>query len=634
MAKHSIRQSTVIQGSGPGSLSILKEGLSVVMPGLDSWYRKEAGISHSSSNAIPDMRYVQDIPEKCKLVDANLAEALNVEFFAYPPAQGADFATKRYSEHISASVFPTWTICYNCRSLGRMKKDEQRLPLCASCENKEGKKRRIVQVNFIIVCEDGHIDEFPWSPWVHKTLTPRCDESALIMESSGSGDLRGQRVTCTKCNAKRTLAGTNEASTGQEGADGDSDSQQGTYLSNQLTGGETKFLCAGSRPWLDDHEVCQRPVRLILRNATNLYYSNQVSSILIPRFTEKQDDLDNAIEKYYLQLDTQRFMVGDDFEELALFAEFTIGLEFRSFKRSEIAERLKQRFTPIAPNQSADESITIQSLEVREWNALRTPIEHEVLRIRTVGYSNEIDGVVNIHAVPTLTKTTTQTGFSRLMPRLIDLANGKKLLSRNWGGAKSRWLPAVRYVGEGIFIEFDQAKLQEWEQQPLFQSRIEKIESRLIDKNRANPDAPNTPRRVLLHTLAHLLIQQLVNDCGYIAAALMERIYVSNEMAGILIYTAAADTDGTMGGLVELARPDSMKTIFEKAVESAQWCSNDPVCMELGKAGQGIFGTNLAACHNCCLLPETACQHFNQGLDRATLVGDTTAETGSKGFFA
>jgi hypothetical protein len=220
------------------------------------------------------------------------------------------------------------------------------------------------------------------------------------------------------------------------------------------------------------------------------------------------------------------------------------------------------------------------------------------------------------------------------MPRLIDLANGKKLLSRNWGGAKSRWLPAVRYVGEGIFIEFDQAKLQEWEQQPLFQSRIEKIESRLIDKNRANPDAPNTPRRVLLHTLAHLLIQQLVNDCGYIAAALMERIYVSNEMAGILIYTAAADTDGTMGGLVELARPDSMKTIFEKAVESAQWCSNDPVCMELGKAGQGIFGTNLAACHNCCLLPETACQHFNQGLDRATLVGDTTAETGSKGFFA
>jgi hypothetical protein len=189
-------------------------------------------------------------------------------------------------------------------------------------------------------------------------------------------------------------------------------------------------------------------------------------------------------------------------------------------------------------------------------------------------------------------------------------------------------------VGEGIFIEFDEKKLAEWESQAGVQSRVAPIESRLIDKNRSNPDAPNDARRVLLHTISHLLIQQLVNDCGYIAASLMERIYVGEGMAGLLIYTAAADADGTMGGLVEMARPDAMKKVFEGAITAAQWCSNDPVCMELGKAGQGTFGTNLAACHNCCLLPETACQQFNQGLDRATLVGDTITEGGFVGFFS
>ncbi len=628
MAKHSIRQSTVIQGAGPGSLSILKEGLSVVMPGLDSWYKREAGIA-ASSNGIPDMRYVQDIPEKCKLVDPNLAEALNVEFFTYPPAQGADFKTKEYSEHISASVFPTWALCYNCRSLTRLKKDDQKLANCPNCEAKESKKRRVVQVNFIIVCEDGHIDEFPWLQWVHKTIAPTCSENSLIIESSGSGDLKGQRVTCKSCKATRTLAGTNEATSG----DADAEEERGTYLSNRLTEGGAKYLCTGARPWLDDHDVCANPVRLILRNATNLYYSNQVSSLLIPKITPKVDALDEAIEKHYLALSTEYFILGDDFDELAIFAYATIGLEFKNFKRPEIAERLAIRFGSGQIAEGNDEKVTIKSLETREWEALRTPIEHEVLRIREVGYSGQIEGVVNIHAVPTLTKTTAQTGFSRLMPRVLDLALGKKLMSKKWAGAKSRWLPAVRYVGEGIFIEFDEAKLVEWESQVGVQSRVAPIESRLIDKNRSNPDAPNDARRVLLHTISHLLIQQLVNDCGYIAASLMERIYVGEDMAGLLIYTAAADADGTMGGLVEMANPDAMKKVFEEAVTAAQWCSNDPVCMELGKAGQGTFGTNLAACHNCCLLPETACQQFNQGLDRATLVGDTTSEGGFTGFF-
>lgn len=59
-----------------------------------------------------------------------------------------------------------------------------------------------------------------------------------------------------------------------------------------------------------------------------------------------------------------------------------------------------------------------------------------------------------------------------------------------------------------------------------------------------------SPRFVLLHTFAHLLINQLVQDCGYGSASLRERIYSADgdrQMAGILIYTAAGDSEGTMG---------------------------------------------------------------------------------------
>lgn len=50
----------------------------------------------------------------------------------------------------------------------------------------------------------------------------------------------------------------------------------------------------------------------------------------------------------------------------------------------------------------------------------------------------------------------------------------------------------------------------------------------------------------MLRTLSHLLIRELALDCGYNAASIRERIYADalgdNPQAGILIYTAAADS--------------------------------------------------------------------------------------------
>jgi hypothetical protein len=131
-------------------------------------------------------------------------------------------------------------------------------------------------------------------------------------------------------------------------------------------------------------------------------------------------------------------------------------------------------------------------------------------------------------------------------------------------------------------------------------------------------------------------MNQLTFDCGYSSAALRERLYASSREgrneAGLLIYTAAGDAEGTMGGLVRMGKPGYLEEVLDTALAGARWCASDPVCMEIGStSGQGPDSCNLAACHSCCLVPETACEEFNRFLDRGLLVG--TIDEPDLGFF-
>jgi len=101
-------------------------------------------------------------------------------------------------------------------------------------------------------------------------------------------------------------------------------------------------------------------------------------------------------------------------------------------------------------------------------------------------------------------------------------------------------------------------------------------------------------------------------------------------MAGILIYTAAGDSEGTMGGLVKMGSPIELDRVVSRAIEKAKWCSVDPVCIE--SKGQGPDSCNLAACHSCALIPETSCEEQNRLLDRGVLIG--TLENPKSGFFS
>jgi hypothetical protein len=193
-------------------------------------------------------------------------------------------------------------------------------------------------------------------------------------------------------------------------------------------------------------------------------------------------------------------------------------------------------------------------------------------------------------------------------------------------------LPAIEVFGEGIYIELREQKITQWqtEHDIWLTSRLDdRFITRLSDVFHVLPPITGADRRwatkyLLVHSLAHILINQLVFECGYGTAALRERLYVSGDsqapMAGILIYTAAGDSEGTLGGLVRLGQPDRFGSIVRRALSRASWCSADPVCSE-NLGGQGSRLANLAACHACILLPETSCETINQGLDRAMVVG-------------
>jgi len=143
-----------------------------------------------------------------------------------------------------------------------------------------------------------------------------------------------------------------------------------------------------------------------------------------------------------------------------------------------------------------------------------------------------------------------------------------------------------------------------------------------------------SPKFILLHTFAHILINQFSYECGYGSSALRERIYCDSEfpdnaMNGILIYTASGDSEGSLGGLVRQGQPGNLENIVRNSLVTAQWCSFDPVCID--SPGQGPDSCNLAACHGCSLLPETSCEEGNRLLDRAMLIG--TPDTPDIGFF-
>ena len=227
-------------------------------------------------------------------------------------------------------------------------------------------------------------------------------------------------------------------------------------------------------------------------------------------------------------------------------------------------------------------------------------------------------------------------GFTRIDPAGAATDDGVSTTVAPIYRSRQDWLPAVEVRGEGVFIELDEAAVSAWEEEPgvqkLAHSMAEKFTQWEAERNSEPSPFPGA-RYVLLHTLAHTLIRQLSLDCGYSASSVRERIYSSIEparpMAGILLYTASADSEGSLGGLVDLGRPRRLPDLIRGALRSATRCSSDPLC---ANHKPDVHATiNGAACHACILASETSCETFNRFLDRSVLT--PTMATDSIAFF-
>jgi hypothetical protein len=222
-------------------------------------------------------------------------------------------------------------------------------------------------------------------------------------------------------------------------------------------------------------------------------------------------------------------------------------------------------------------------------------------------------------------------GFTRVVPAdNEDNASSSHVAQLSM--EKSTWLPAIEVLGEGIFMNLDEDRIGAWSDSDFVVGRVSALQ-KAADLRAAEHGGEAQiveAKSVLLHTAAHVLLNELSLDAGYPAASLRERLYRNKGQAGILIYTASADSAGSLGGLAAQADGIRLWNVLKSAIERAAWCSTDPVCIESTAAGKDA--QNLAACHACVLLPETSCEMANTSLDRALLVG--TPGSVSSGFFS
>jgi hypothetical protein len=204
------------------------------------------------------------------------------------------------------------------------------------------------------------------------------------------------------------------------------------------------------------------------------------------------------------------------------------------------------------------------------------------------------------------------------------------------------WLPAVEQFGEGLFIHFENEAIARWLISAGLAAQHDKLVAayghwaeRFGDKA---PDFPGEPY-ILLHSLSHALMAEIALECGYPASSLKERIYALRKerdggeftRCGILIYTASAGAQGSLGGLVATA--PRFASILRNALERIRICSNDPICADHEPDEKsGDRATHGAACHGCLLIAETSCEMRNLFLDRGLLVPTMAADGAA--FFA
>lgn len=577
---HDLRLSETITPFGVGAVvDVLGESL--IAPDTSWWDRKRA----------PEI--------SCE----RLAARLGVGVLRQAPAHSGRAA--KDTAHLLYWRFPAWRFCERCTKLSQLTgKNKGRWINRCECAG------ALVPMRYVAVCEKGsHIQDIPWFKWVHRgndvavTETVRfCrayKELKFVRSSQHGEGLASLLVHCNGCKRSRPLS----------------------ELAGKQSLHRDGIWCDGTQPWEDStpDEVCEHRLIASQRGATGNYIADRLSALDIPEERPRSAEAADRIRGHVYFEKVVADNGGPQAEMVARWIAEEIGVS-------------AQDVLDLAVGGDDSEEAPLLDLKDGEWAAFLKKLDREG-RDHSAG-DFVVDGwkVLDDSRWPAaLTNRLVGVGQVRRVHEVRALRGFRRydasadLIAADLGPDRRRRpvYPAVEMFGEGIFLRFDENWMSEWERLPEVRERADILVERRNSRLWAHRlDVPE-PRFVALHTIAHLLIRRLAFASGYSSASLRERIYANSDRrdrtAGILIYTAAGDAQGTLGGLVRLGAPEKILPLLVAALSDADVCSNDPVCIESDR--QGSSELNLSACHGCALVSETSCETVNRLLDRQLVLG-------------
>jgi hypothetical protein len=594
MSKSEIRSSQLLTTFGPGAMMDLPDG-SVIVGGLDNW-RFSPG--------------AQPLVEEPRLVAKLRARLEKPTLVLKSPPPSTDDPTAG-KPGIVVWRFPRWFLVQNSEPLVGGNGNRRRLVPESQLVNgkyREGdEKYDVVPVRFVRACEHGHVDDIDWPAFIHG-YAGGCGGSLHLEERSTTGALVDVWATCS-CGEKRSLA------------------------QAAVKGSKALGRCNGARPWLGSysHETCDQLSRLLIRSASNAYFSQTLSVISIPDRKSPLDEIIKSLWDAGLSVVATNPAVLPVIRQIPQIATRLAGISDADILASVM--RVAQGVAQFAERPVKEVEFEAFALADEELGSDQPDGDFFARALPKSSWEapwmSPIKRVVLVHR---LREVVAQVGFTRFESIGADI-NGElpDELSLNVQAAPlardADWLPAVENRGEGVFLLFEAATIATWLQLPAVQARLKLLAGGFTAWENTHPNSSREFPRVpyyLLHTFSHLLMTAISLDCGYPASSLRERIYALPaegalpDRYGILILTSSSDAEGTLGGLVEAAR--RMKDFVRKALELASLCSNDPICAH-HQPGEHDHAPLLgAACHGCLLVPETSCEQRNEFLDRALVV--------------
>lgn len=515
---------------------------------------------------------------------------------------------------VAVLPFPRWMRCTACNLLipidsGLLELKHEpyrpdRTRFVHNCRS-DGRPPLAVPARFVTACEDGHLDEFPWIEFCHYKQTCSGKPQVRLNEIGGSRSTDVQ-LECVTCGQKMHLS----QAFGEPGR-------------------RTMPKCRGRHPHLKrfSSSGCTHQLRAVLLGASNAWFPVTKSALSLP---VTYDSLEQLVEKHSVDLAAVQSR-----DELDAAVKFSPALKvFAGRDLDRVWSLVEQSRTgPITDAGALD-------LLGPEWILFQNPSQAPLsddFRLRESPVPPRFRGLLERTVlVERLRVVTAMCGFTRIDGPDSGVASDEQAvqcapLSRE----APRWVPAAEARGEAVFVQLSEAAVAEWEARVSGTPRMEALhQSHKRWRERRGLDAAvgwDGARYVLLHSLAHALATELALECGYSPASVQERIYAREPggteppMAGFLIYTAASDSEGTLGGLVALGETQSLDRLLWQALVRCGLCSADPLCAEHvpDKSEDALHN---ASCHACLFVPETTCERGNRYLDRATLVRTLSAD--------